>query len=62
MARSKQMTGNGKSNDYHFGGQKDVKYGCTSPTVWKDVKPGMRVQCYFDSRKKISYMVPVKQA
>ena len=51
-----------ESNDYHFGGQKAVKYGCGSPTIWKDIKPGTRVQCYFDSRKKISYMVPVSKA
>lgn len=49
-----------ENNDYHFGGQKAVKYGCASPDVFKDLKPGTRVQCYFDSHKKISYMVPVK--
>lgn len=58
---SKNFTG-AESNEYHLGGQKAVKYGCTSPDVWKDVKPGTRVQCYFDSHKKIRYMsmVPVK--
>lgn len=49
-----------ENNDYHFGGQKAVKYGCASPDVFKNLKPGIRVQCYFDSHKKISYMVPVK--
>ena len=48
-----------ESNDYHFGGQKAVKYGCVSPKVWNGIEPGTRVQCYFDSKNKISYMVPV---
>ena len=51
-----------ESNDYHFGGQKAVKYGCVNPEIYKDIKPGTRVQCYFDSKRKISFMVPVKQA
>ena len=50
-----------ESNDYRFGGQKAVKYKCVSPDVFKDIKPGTRVQCYFDSKRRVSYMVPVKQ-
>ena len=46
-----------ESSDDHFGGQQAVKYGCVSPDVWKDVQPGMKVKCFFDSRKKVSYMV-----
>jgi hypothetical protein len=49
-----------ENNDYHFGGQKAAKYGCVSPDLFKDIKPGTRVQCYFDSKKKVSYIVPVK--
>ena len=37
-----------ESDDYHFGGQKAVKYGCVNPEIYKDIKPGTRVQCYFD--------------
>ncbi|HAZ68230.1 MAG: hypothetical protein KH318_04840 [Oscillibacter sp.] len=51
-----------ESNDYHFGGQKAVKYGCVSPEVYKDIKPGTRARRFFDSRKKVSYMVPVDKA
>ena len=51
-----------ENNDYHFGGQKAMKYGCTSPAVFKDIKPGTRVKCFFDSKKKISYMVPADKA
>jgi len=47
-----------ESEDYHFGGQKAVKYGCTSPDLWKGIEFGTRVKCFFDSKKKISYMVP----
>ncbi|MDD2956726.1 MAG: hypothetical protein PHD67_10535 [Oscillospiraceae bacterium] len=47
--------------DYHFSGKKAVKYGCVSSDVYKGIEPGTVVQCYFDSRKKISYMVPVKK-
>ena len=51
-----------ESNDYHFGGQKAVKYGCVCPEVYGGIKPGTRVQCYFDSKRKISFMVHVDQA
>ena len=47
-----------ENNDYHFGGQKAVKYGCVSPDVFKGIEPGTTVKCFFDSKKKISYMVP----
>lgn len=54
---------NGTENkDYHFGGQKAVKYGCTSPDVFKDIEPGTTVMCFFDSKKKISYMKPANKA
>ena len=26
-----------ESNDYHFGGQKAVKYGCVNPEIYKDI-------------------------
>ena len=48
--------------DYHFSGQKAAKYKCVSPDVWKDIKVGTRVRCFFDSRNRISYMVPVDKA
>ena len=51
-----------ESKDYHFGGQKAMKYGCVSPDVFKDIKPGTRVRCFFDSKKKVSYMVPADKA
>ena len=51
-----------QNEDYHYGGQKAVKYGCTSPDVFKDIAPGTRVKCFFDSKKKISYMVPANKA
>lgn len=54
---------NGTENaDYHFSGQKAAKYKCVSPDVWKDIKVGTRVRCFFDSRNRISYMVPVDKA
>ena len=43
-------------------GQKAVKYGCVSPDVFKDIKVGTKVKCFFDSKKKISYMVPAGKA
>lgn len=54
--------GGEENNDYHFSGQKAVKYGCVSPDVFKDIKVGMKVKCFFDSKKKISYMVPAGKA
>ena len=51
-----------ENEDYHFGGQKAVKYGCTSPDLWKGIEFGTRVRCFFDSKKKISYMVPADKA
>ncbi len=51
--------GGQESNDYHFAGHKAVKYGCVSPDVFKDIKVGMKVRCFFDSKKKVSYMVAV---
>ena len=38
-----------------------VKYGCVSPDVFKDIKVGMKVRCFFDSKKKVSYMVAVNK-
>ena len=48
-----------ENDDYRFGGQKAVKYRCVSSEVFKDIPFGSRVQCYFDSRKRISFMVAV---
>ena len=45
-----------ENEDYHFGGQKAVKYGCTSPDVFKGIAIGEVVRCFFDSKKKISFM------
>ena len=45
-----------QNNDYHFGGQKAVKYKCVSPDVFKNIPVGSRVQCWFDSRGRISAM------
>ena len=56
-----EFTGD-QNEDYHYGGQKAVKYGCTSPDVFQDIAPGTRVKCFFDSKKKISYMVPANKA
>lgn len=53
----------GEANDgYHFGGQKAVKYGCVSPDVFAGIAPGTTVECYFNSKRKISKMVPVKKS
>lgn len=45
-----------ENNDYHYFGQKAVKYRCVSPDVFRDVPIGGKVECYFDSRKRISFM------
>ena len=50
-----------ENSDYHFGGQKAMKYGCTSPDVFKGIQPGTKVQCFFDSKKKISFMQAVQK-
>lgn len=51
---------NGSENsNYHFGGQKAVKYRCLNPDIWKGIEFGARVQCYFDSKNRISFMVAV---
>lgn len=48
---------NGTQNaDYHFGGQKAVKYRCVSPNVWGEIAVGTRVMVSFDSKQRISYM------
>ena len=49
-----------ESADYHFQGQKASKYKCVSPKVWANVKIGSKVQCYFDSKNRISYMAVAK--
>lgn len=51
-----------ENNDYHFGGQKAVKYGCTGTDVFKDIKTGTHVNVFFDSKKKICYMSPAAKA
>lgn len=48
-----------ENNDYHFGGQKAVKYRCLNPDVFKGIDIGAPVQCYFDSKNRISFMVAV---
>jgi len=50
-----------ENEDYHFGGQKAMKYGCVSPEVFKGIEYGQKVCCFFDSKKKVSYMVPADQ-
>ena len=53
---------NGSENaDYHFGGQKAVKYRCLNKDVFKDIPFGAKVQCYFDSKNRISFMVAADQ-
>jgi hypothetical protein len=47
-----------ENNDYHFGGQKAVKYRCLKPELFKDLVPGERVRCFFDGKGRISYMEP----
>lgn len=49
-----------ESDDYHFGGQKAVKYRCVGPKVWEGIEPGSSVQCFFDSKNRVSYMTPVR--
>lgn len=46
---------------YHFGGQKAVKYGCDGPSVFAGIDPGTKVECYFNSRKKITKMISVNK-
>ena len=48
-----------ENSDYHFGGQKAVKYRCVNPEVFKGIEIGSKVQCYFDSKKRISFMLAV---
>ena len=51
---------NGTENDdYHFGGKKAVKYRCEKPEIFANIEFGATVQCYFNSKNMISYMVPV---
>ena len=45
-----------ENEDYHFGGQKAVKYKCVSPDIFAGVPFGSRVMCSFDSRGRISHM------
>lgn len=45
-----------ENSDYHYGGQKAVKYRCVSSNVFSDLPIGAKVECYFDSRKRISFM------
>lgn len=50
--------GGEQNEDYHFGGQKAVKHGCTSPDVFAGIKPGTKVKVYCDTKKRVCYMVP----
>ena len=54
-----EFTGDERA-DFRFGGQKAAKYGCVDANVFEGIEFGTRVQCYFDSKRKISLMVPVK--
>lgn len=45
-----------ENSDYHYRGQKAVKYRCVSPDVFKDIPVGVRVRCGFDSKARISFM------
>ena len=47
-----------ENETYHFTGQKAMKYGCVSPEVFKGIAPMTKVCVFFDSKKKVSYMVP----
>jgi len=51
-----------ESKDYHYSGQKAMKYGCLNPDVFKDIKIGSKVRGFFNGKKKISYMVPADKA
>lgn len=51
-----------ENKDYHFAGQKAVKYGCVSPDVFKEIKVGSKVKVFFNGKRKISYMVPAEKA
>lgn len=42
--------------DYHFKGQKASKYKCVKPDVWAGINIGDKVECFFDSKHRISYM------
>lgn len=50
------------TEDYHFAGQRAVKYSCVNPEVFNGIDPGTTVECYFNSKRKISKMVPVKKS
>lgn len=50
-----------ENDDYHFAGQKAVKYSCVSPAVFKDVPIGSHVICYHDDKKKVAVMQLVKK-
>lgn len=50
-----------ENENYHFGGQKAMKHGCTSPDVFKGITPGTRVYIALNTSKKVSYMAPVNK-
>ena len=50
-----------QNNDYHYEGQKAIKYKCVSPEVFKGISVGSRIKCYFDSRGRISDMIALDQ-
>ena len=49
-----------ENKDYHYGGRKAVKYRCVNAKVFESVRPGDRVQCYFDGKGRISFMVSLE--
>jgi len=50
------------NSDYCYAGQKATKFACIKPEVWKDCEIGQLVRCFFDSKKRITYMVPADKA
>ena len=51
-----------ENSDYHFGGQKAVKYRCLKPELFADLTPGEVVRRFFDGKGRISYITsPARQ-
>ena len=46
-----------ENDDYHFQGKKAVKYSCISPDVFAEIPMGTKVMCFFDSKRRVTYMV-----
>ncbi len=52
------FTGN-QSSDYHFDGMKASKYSCVSSDVFKDIPLNSKIRCFFDSKRRVSFIQPV---